>query len=246
MYQKNPLLLEFDPGTLVTQVRSMIPHIKAGFQSAKNSAKIVSRNMKKGKKFLPSVGKQVSTTIKNDPTIFGDVIRGGELARQAAGTLALQRMAPLPTPDPQSIKQTIDAGKTFLSRGKSDSTKSVARIARNAISNPGKTGKNFVARRATLSTYAGSPINNYNGITASLLGKQFPIVDGSATMVPLTVNGISAKELGNMIRGTKDAYVGAGRELVGKTKAASKKILNKFKNLENPLRKRQLQPIYTT
>lgn len=228
MYSKNPLLLEFDPTTIMNQVRSTVPHIKTAMSSGKNFVKGII-NAKKGQR-LKQAGKQVATTIRHDPTLFGDVVRTGEALRSAASLKTIQNMAPLPTADVQSIKNVGDSFKTLISRGgNSSSAKRTALRARKVITNPVEHAKRFANDRATLSTYIGSPINNYNGIIAKTIGLSAPIIDGSATMIPLTANNITPKDLKVMIKGTKDAALGATKHAYQVSRRNIRKWLNNKK-----------------
>ena len=199
-------LYEFSPGEIYTSFRGFVPHVKNALNSAGNAIKIASKKSPNKKISYRELIKQLYNCSKNDPTLFGDAVRGSETARQALGIFILQNLPPLPTADTQSIKQTIESLLHTISRGESNRVFKGSRILnflhkkfginpnnapgtmKRALSKPAKTSLDFVGNRATASTYASSPITNYN---SNMLGLYNMPVLVNNVMEPFQATGMN-------------------------------------------------------
>ncbi len=225
-------LYEFSPGDIYISAKGIVPHIKNAWNSAKNAVRIAASKSPKKKVSYKELIKELYNCAKKDPTLFGDAIRGSETARQALGTVILQNLPPLPTADVQSVKQTVESLLFTISRGDTKAMKgswtlkllhkmfginpnNAPRTMKRALSNPIRTTGDFVGNRATASTYAGSPITNYN---SDMLGlNNMPIIVNNM-VEPFQTSGM------NPITYIKNAYnwgIGGIRSGVNKIKQYS-------------------------
>ena len=199
-------LYEFSPGDIYTSLRGFVPHVKSAWNSARNTFKIAASKSPNKRISYKELIKQLYNCSKHDPTLFGDAVRGSETARQMLGTFVLQNLPPLPTADTQSIKQTIESLLHTISRGESNRVFKGSKILnflhrkfginpnnapgtmKRALSNPINTVKDFVGNRATASTYASSPITNYNSDMFRL--SNMPVVVNNM-MEPFQASGMN-------------------------------------------------------
>jgi len=223
-------LYEFDPGYIINGFRyGIAPAVKNGLTSAKSTIGAAKDAAKRNKKSIYSnIIKQLSKASRNDKTMFGDAVRGAELGRQIGSVIALQNAPPLPTPDSQSINQTLQSLRHFLSRG--SRAKGASVTMDKALSNPKKSLKDFFVNRATFSTYRDSPFTSYN---SALLGLSGPVVDNNSIMMAFQQSGMSIKDFLLHLKNYNVAAYNQAKQMIPQFKNSIMNRVNKLGSIFN-------------